>query len=182
MVSAAFYKERKKHHVSLCCMVQCGFVNPCARIHNPCALPNIQASVPHGAFCRWPHPTSESNLSNAWFKGKLQFNAIVLSSCITLFFGGYGHRVHARRVHLLKKRRGQNVYIFSTMWPLRGCHLYKEHVYHGSLQSNDFYSSHFWNEWNTNYCVTKNIHEVWFNNGFIIGNVTTSAVSKIYIQ
>lgn len=81
-----FKKRGKKHHVSLCCMVQGGFVNPCSRIHNPCALPNIQASVPYGAFCRWPHPTSESNLSNAQFKGNLQFNAIILLLCITLFF------------------------------------------------------------------------------------------------
>ena len=53
--------------------------------------------------------------------------------------------------------------------------------------SNDFYSSHFsaMNEWNTNYFVTKNIHEVWFNNEFIVGpseNVPKSAGSTTYIQ
>ena len=54
------------------------------------------------------------------------------------------------------------------------------------FSSNDFYSSNLsvMNEWNTNYLVTKNIHEVCFELNLLgsSDNATTSAGSKIYIQ
>ena len=48
---------------------------------------------------------------------------------------------------------------------------FKEHVHHVRLQFQWFCSSHVSviNERNKNYFVTKNLHEVWFNNEFIIG-------------